>query len=450
MTEPWLNFLSFDMPALMAACSAAISCALLGNFLVLRKVSLLGDAISHAVFPGIVLAFLFFGARSGIGIFVGAALAGVLSVMLIELVRKLGRVDPGASMGVVFSLFFAVGVILMEQASASTVDLDTDCVLHGQLENVFWLLPADVSWSSIATSFYLLPSEVLRSLIVLILTIAFVCLLKKELTIAAFNPELATTLGFNANFLHYVLVIFVALTVVASFEVVGSILVIAMLICPAAAARLMTDRLGVQLWASVVFAFVSAVLGYYSASVLPSYFGLGNSFNAAGCMSVMSGCVLGASLVLAPRYGVCARYYRSLYLSVSVRRDDILGFLYRAEEIQGYSGFSLHSVSEAFGRNVTTAIAFLSACLRKQVVYLNGVASLTSLGRDEARSLVRTHRLWETYLVENLGLRTDHVHTTAMELEHFTPKEMEKRLADTVSNPSEDPHGSPIPSENDE
>ncbi len=447
MTEATLQILSLDMPALVAASAAAVSCALLGNFLVLRKVSLLGDAISHAVFPGIVLAFLLFGTRSGVWIFIGASCAGILSVMMIELVRKLGRIDPGASMGVVFSLFFAVGVILMEQASASNVDLDTDCILHGQLENLFWLLPADARLTNVHHSLHLMPVEVLRSLVILLLTVVFVSALKKELTLAAFNPELATTLGFNANLLHYVLVVFVALTVVASFEIVGSILVIAMLICPAATARLMTDRLTTQIWLSVLFAVLSSTLGYYSASQVPVYFDLHSSFNAAGSIAVMSGLLLMLGFLFAPRYGICARWFRTMALSVSVRRDDVLGFLFRAEEVQGSVGFTLRTIASALGKTPTTMFALLSARFRGYLEYADGTLSLTARGREGARSLVRTHRLWETYLVENLGLRLDHVHSTAMELEHYTPSELSKRLAETVENPSEDPHGSPIPSE---
>ncbi|MCB0320226.1 MAG: metal ABC transporter permease, partial [Bdellovibrionales bacterium] len=138
------QFLSIDFPPLIATTAAAIACASLGNYLILRKLSLMGDAISHSVLPGIVLAFLLSSSRDILPIFLGAALAGTLSAITIEAVRRYGRVESGTSMGVVFSIFFALGVLLMELAAARNVDLDADCLLHGQLEGIFWYPPETI------------------------------------------------------------------------------------------------------------------------------------------------------------------------------------------------------------------------------------------------------------------------------------------------------------------
>src|SRR5690606_25426099 len=132
------NLVSLDFPAALTAAFAAMACALLGNFLLLRRLSLMGDSISHSVLPGIVLAFLFTGSRLTWPVFLGAAIAGICSVFLVELVHRLGRLETGAAMGVVFSIFFAAGVLLIEQAAARNIDLDADCLLHGQLETIFW------------------------------------------------------------------------------------------------------------------------------------------------------------------------------------------------------------------------------------------------------------------------------------------------------------------------
>ncbi|MCB0359569.1 MAG: metal ABC transporter permease, partial [Bdellovibrionales bacterium] len=168
------EILSFDVPAILTALFSALSCALLGNFLVLRRMSLMGDAISHAVLPGIVGAFLLTQSRSGLVVFLGAAVAGVLAAVLIEVVRQLGNLETGAAMAVVFSIFFAGGVLMMQQAAAQSVDLDPDCLLHGQLELIFWLPPT--SWTEFFTLETLaqLPRQVVTSALVFLIAAAFV------------------------------------------------------------------------------------------------------------------------------------------------------------------------------------------------------------------------------------------------------------------------------------
>ncbi len=130
------DFIMIDLPPLTTAVLAAVTCGLLGNFLVLRRMSLMGDAISHAVLPGLVAAFLISGSRQSGPMFIGAAAAGIVTALLVELTRKLGRVESGAAMGVVFTILFAAGVLLLEQAGARGVDLDAGCVFNGQLEIV--------------------------------------------------------------------------------------------------------------------------------------------------------------------------------------------------------------------------------------------------------------------------------------------------------------------------
>lgn len=310
MSEELFQILSLDVPAVLTAACCAVSCALLGNFLVLRRMSMMGDAISHAVLPGIVLAFFFTGTRSAWPVFVGAAIAGILTAVLVEVVKRAGRVNYGAAMGVVFSILFALGVLLMEQAAARSVDLDADCLLHGQLESVFWFPPRDlvtlISWSTLA----LLPQALSVSFFVMLVVLVTLKLFFKELTLAAFDPGLASALGFRASLLHYLLMVLVAIAVVASFQAVGSILVIAMLICPAAISRLLTDRLRRQFALSVIFAVAAVVLGYVTAVFLPEQLGLGHALSAAGMITVMLGLFLGIAVVFAPHYGLISTALR--------------------------------------------------------------------------------------------------------------------------------------------
>jgi len=298
--------IGLDLFPLVAGTLAAVGCAVLGNFLVLRRLSLMGDAISHSVLPGLVIAFLVVSSRGPVVMFLGAAIAGVVTVALVELVKRLGRVEPGAAMGVVFSVLFALGVLLIERAAVRHVDLDAECVLHGQLETLAWYGAPDtlsglMSWSTIEH----LPRQVVVLFFMVVLAFAFVTLFFKELRIAAFDPALATAQGFNASFMHAMLMVFVAAATVASFEAVGSILVIAMLVCPAATARLLTDRLRPQIVWSVIVAILSAVGGYGAATGIPALFGK-DAVNAAGSMAVVSGILLTLAIVASPRHGVLA------------------------------------------------------------------------------------------------------------------------------------------------
>jgi manganese/zinc/iron transport system permease protein len=267
------DFLQVDLPAMLACLFATLSCALLGNFLVLRRQSLMGDAISHAVLPGIVLGFLIAGTRSTWPIFVGALATAVVTAVAIDLVRRFGRLDSGTAMGVVFSIMFAGGIVLMEQAAAHAVDLDAECVLYGQLEDILWLAPQ--GWASLLepSVWADLPREVITLVAVTGIAGLCVALFYKELKITSFDPELATTLGIPAGWVNLGLMVLVGAVAVAAFEAVGSILVIAMFICPAAAARMFTDRLIAQVGLSLALAALAGIGGYVAAAWAPFWLG---------------------------------------------------------------------------------------------------------------------------------------------------------------------------------
>lgn len=407
----------------------------------------MGDAISHAVLPGIVLGFLVSGSRDTLPIVLGAACAGVLTTVLVELVRKLGRIESGASMGVVFSIFFALGVLLIEQGNLRGVDLDADCLLHGQLESIFLSLPADITNIGLAEVLSGLPPEVWRSFGIFVACLLLILLFYKEFLISAFDPALSSSLGFSASTLHLLLMTLVAATVVASFEAVGSILVISMLICPPATARLLCDSMPWQLFLSTLVAVFVAILGYVLAAFGPQLLGLPFSLNGAGMIASLSGVMLLGSVFLAPRYGMLARTLRRFRLRIQVLKEDALGVLYRLEE-RGAEGTKAQPQGdswEGFAQGLLPTLAVSSLKADGKICLANGVWQLTSAGREEAELLVRSHRLWETFLVEEIGLRPDHVHERAMELEHFTDTEMSEKLSEGIQYPPEDPHGKRIP-----
>ena len=297
-----IEWYAIDTWIVIVGALAAASCALLGNFLVLRKMSMMGDAISHAVLPGLAIAYLVTQSRASVMMFIAAAIVGALTAVFTQWISRFGNVDRGASMGIVFTTLFALGLLLIVQA-ADHVELDPGCVLYGAIE----LTPLDVVWRpEIFGSVLDVPRAALVLSAVLLLNLLFVIFFFKELRIASFDPELSTTVGINADLVHYLLMTLVAVTTVAAFEAVGSIIVIAMLIVPAAAAHLLTDRLGTMVIWSVVLAVLSAVVGHVAALLVPSWFGF-ESTSTSGMMAVAAGFIFAVILLFAPRYGVVTK-----------------------------------------------------------------------------------------------------------------------------------------------
>ena len=276
------DFVILSLTPLLIGALAAVACALPGNFLVLRRQALIGDAISHVVLPGIVVAFLLTGAVSTGPMILGAAGAALVAVALFEAVRRLGRIEPGAAMGVIFTAMFAGGVLLLEQSDTSNVHLDVEHALYGNLESLIWL---DASgWGSLVDPVALagLPPELPRIAVTALGVALFIALFWRPLAISTFDEGFARSMGIRTGPLGLALVIVSALAAVAAFDAVGSIIVIAMFICPPAAARLMTDRLGAQVAWSVAFALASAILGYVLAGYGPGWLGLRDAVSAAG------------------------------------------------------------------------------------------------------------------------------------------------------------------------
>lgn len=260
---------------------AAASCGLIGSFLVLRKNAMLGDAISHAVLPGLVLGFLVTASRGVVPMLVGAAAMGLLTAYLTEVLDRTNRVYRDGALGVVFTLLFAIGVILIA-VYADNVDLDQDCVLYGEIAYTPWDTFVLGGNSLGPRSVWILGGIFLANVL-------FVLAFFKQLMICSFDPAMAKAVGISERFWHYALMTMVSLTVVAAFESVGAILVVAMLIVPGATAYLITHRLQVMLALSVGFGVIAAVGGYFGAAIV--------DVSIAGSMAVVAGVVFAVVLV---------------------------------------------------------------------------------------------------------------------------------------------------------
>jgi manganese/zinc/iron transport system permease protein len=282
-----MNWTELDTWIVITGVLICLACALPGAFLMLNRQSMLGDGISHAVLPGLAIAFLLTNSRELLPMIAGAVVAGVLTAMLTQVVQRFGQVESGAALGVVFCGLFAVGLILIRVAS-DKVDLDADCVLYGSIETAVVDVERVPRVALISGGLFLVNA---------ILTLLFY----KELRLAAFDPALATTLGFNADAIRLGLTLVASVTTVLAFESVGSILVIAMLVVPAAAASLLTRRLSHMLFLALGFAALSAILGHVSAITLPGMAGrwLGQPNLGATSSAAMMAVVAGVLFVLA-------------------------------------------------------------------------------------------------------------------------------------------------------
>lgn len=443
-----------DTWIVLTAALIGMACALPGNYLLLRRQSMMGDALSHTTLPGIAMAFLLaqwlkshgyispetYDAFWLTALFVGAVIIGLLTALLSEVVHSLGRVEASAALGVVFTSLFALGLILVRLVPGT--DLDPDCVLYGAIEanagtldgsapNIFY-----VSGASLAINVFLL--------------IAFF----KELRISTFDPGLATAMGIHARTMHLGLMVVTAATLVVAFQSVGSILVIAMLIVPAATARLVCDRLGPTIATSLVVAALSAAVGHVMAISVPPVlfsrlgFAAVGSASTAGMMAVSAGALLTAAMVFAPRQGLLSRLLARVWLSIKIAGEDWLGVLYRQEEMPVPQRQGLTAALVAQSNGLGALISHMAvARLRWQgkVIAAAEGYHLTDLGRQEGRQLIRAHRLWETYLARNFPETATHLHESAQVAEHFVSPQIEEQLTAELDRPKQDPQGKAIP-----
>lgn len=276
---------------LLTGVFTAAACALVGTFLLLRRMAMLADAISHSILPGLVAGyFIARGPNVWIGA-LGAAAAGVLTVVLVELLLKTGRVKQDAAIGLVFPALFAFGTFLVSKYFTN-VHLDADAILYGEIAFAPFDLLVIGGYSYGPQPLYILGGLTVLNLI-------FVTLFYKELKLVTFDGAFAATIGFSPVLLHYVLMTMVSFTTVGAFTAVGAILVVAFLIVPPATAYLLTDRLPVMLALSVLIGALSAAVGYGVAIVLDA--------SIAGAMATVAGVFFGLAVLLAPHHGVLAR-----------------------------------------------------------------------------------------------------------------------------------------------
>lgn len=400
--------------ALAASMLVGLSCGVLGCFIVLRNMAMIGDALSHAILPGVVVAFIWVG-YSVLGFFTGAVLAGLISAVFITWIQQHVRTKNDAAIGIVFTAMFSLGVIGISWISRNEgVHLDLKDFLFG---NVLGVSNQDL-YLTLGVSVYVLISVVL---------------LYRYLFVTTFQPIIAQTMGISVKTVHYFLMLLLSFSVVAALQTVGVILVVAMLITPAATALLLSDRLPVVITLAALLGMASALLGMVAAILFET--------TPGPAMTVVATLLYVLAVFFSPNKGLLFTRLRGFRLRRRIREEDLLKWAYRMEQ-QG--PLLPEHLANQLGISNRLTRSYLLQLAQRSLLERNPLR-LTEAGREEGRRLVRAHRLWETYLVEKLGLSPDQIHEEAEAYEHLLTEEILDEVEAELGYPTTDPHGSPIP-----
>ena len=348
----------------LIASIVAIACAIPGTFLVLRKMALISDAISHSILPGLVLGFFITHDLNSPLLIVMAALSGVVTVVLVEFIQKTKLVEEDTAIGLVFPVLFSIGVIMIAK-NANDVHLDTDAILLGELA----FAPFDrflVDGSDLG------PKSLWIIGTILVITIGLLFAFFKELKISTFDAGLATALGFSPIMIHYGLMSVASITIVGSFDAVGAILVVALMIAPAATAYLLTDNLKRMLGLSVIFGVFSAIAGYWLAHWLDA--------SISGSMTTILGIVFLIVYLFAPKRGLISVLYRNKQQQIEV---SLLTFLLHLNNHQEISERHINHLNEHINWRRVKSKSVLDLALKNNMITIEkSIISLTDKGKN--------------------------------------------------------------------
>jgi len=381
----------------------------------LRRMSLIGDALAHAVLPGVVVSFMVAG-KSEIALFIGAVVSGIVTVLLIGFVNRNSKIKEDTSIGIIFTGAFALGILLVSQLKQVHIDLSS--YLFGDVLGVS-------------------TGDITLSLIIMVVIILCILLFYKQLLLTSFDPTMALTIGISTTIVHYMLMTLLSMSIVAGLQSVGVILIIAMLITPPATAYLLSNNLKKILFLSPMFGTISAVAGLY----------LSYHFNfASGASIVLVAVALFLlAFLFSPKEGVVTRLFRRRAATKLVLIEDVIKLSFRFAEETDKTGLTDRIANELGISNSRVESAIRILISKGLMQKTNGSYQLTEDGRKYATRLIRTHRLWETYITREKVTDMEHVHPEAEKVEHVLTEDMVNELDEELGFPEKDPHGSEIP-----
>ncbi|GLR19230.1 iron chelate uptake ABC transporter family permease subunit [Portibacter lacus] len=402
--------------AMIASSMVGVMCGVIGCFIVLRNMSLIGDALAHAILPGIFISFILVG-YSTIGFFLGSVVAGLFTAFGITWIQHNVKTKNDAAIGIVFTTMFAIGVMGISYISQGEgVHLDLSDFLFG-------------------TTLSISPEDIYITGTVLVFVLASVIIFYRYLFITTFQETIAQTMGISVKMIHYFLMLLLSFAVVSALRSVGVILVVAMLITPASTALLLSNKLKTVI-------FISAIIGLISANLGLIFSILFNTTPGPAMTVVVTGFYI-LAVIFSPKKGLAVKYIRQWKQKKKIEQEDILRQAIKSKDETG-TAFSFFSKKLDFSIDKVKKIS--------QSLVKDGLATikdqnliLNAKGRSMAEDLVRAHRLWETYLVDKVGLTEGQIHDDADEMEHHLSPEFLDEVDHLLGYPATDPHGSPIP-----
>lgn len=426
--EDFIRFISLSDPNVRYVVIGTVllmaSASLVGTFTFLTRRSLVGDAIAHAVLPGICMGFLISGSKNYFTLIGGAFFTGWLATYVLGYVTRKSKLKDDTATALVLSVFFGAGIMLltMIQKSGNATQSGLDHFLFGKAAAI---TSNDlIAFGSVAV-------------ILAVTVFAFF----KEFTVLVFDRQFAIATGMPVKALDFIMTSLTVMAVVIGIQAVGVVLMAAILITPAAAARYWTDNIRRMIVIAALFGAISGVSGAYISTLAPNM--------PTGPWIVVTVTVIAlGSFFLSPRRGILGRYLRQLRISRTINDENILKALYQLGEKNG-------DYTKAFTRGeVLDKRAFQSGVITAGLNRLERQGYLTSYrdeilltreGTNRGRRIVKLHRLWELYLTTKLNLAPDHVHDDAETIEHLLTPELEAELEHVLEYPTVDPHNATIP-----
>ena len=400
------------------------SSALVGCFTFLRKKALVGDTIAHSVLPGICFSFIIFQTKDPLLLLLGAMVSGWMSVYIVDYISAKSKIKPDTAIGLTLSVFFGIGVLLLThiQHSGNAAQAGLDKFLFGKAAS-------------------LVQSDIIIFGIVSVFLIATIVLLFKQFSLISFDVNFAESIGLPVRKFEIILSMITVLAVAIGIQTVGVVLMAAMLITPAAAARFWTDKLKVMIF---IAAFIGAVSGLFGAFI--SY--TAPSMPTGPWIVVVLSFIAITSMMVAPRNGAISKMRKQKKNQRKILEDNILKLLYKLGEREN-DFFKNRSISSLKSYREIPTNKFLKGLkiLKKknQVALVNDLWVLTEEGKTAGMRIVKIHRLWELYLTTYLRIAPDHVHEDAETIEHIITPEMENKLEHLLDYPERDPHNVQIP-----
>lgn len=426
--DSFIEFFSFTDPNIRYVVIGSIlltaSSAIVGSFTFLKKKALVGDAVAHAVLPGVCLSFLLYGEKNPFVLIIGAFLTGWLSLILIDFISAKSKIKEDTAIGLILSVFFGIGIFMLTiiQKSGNAAQTGLDQFLFGKAAS-------------------LVGQDLIAFAVIAVILISAVIFLFKEFTILAFDEDYASTLGLPVRAIELVLTTLTVLAVVVGIQAVGVVLMAAMLITPAAAARFWTEKIQVMVLLAAIFGAFSGLSGAYISYIAPS-------MPTGPWIVIVVSTIAFISFFMAPRRGIVYRMRNQRKIKKQINDENILKALYHlGEEEKNY--FEKRTIEEILQKRVFHPASLKIGLKRlKRQGYIhnsNGYWYFSKAGRDKGQRVVKLHRLWELYLTEYLRIAPDHVHDDADTIEHILTPELEARLEKLLDYPKVDPHSSEIP-----